>query len=357
MMPNQTFLVNKTDLFEGNVFHLEKPVLEDKEVLFEIERFSFTSNNITYAVVGETIGYWNFFQADEPNGIIPCWGYAKVIKSNNEAIKVGEEYYGYWPMSCYLKVNPENIKPFGFVDGTTHRKPLPPIYNFYAKKPESFSDVQKGYYSIIKPLFTTAFLNYGFLEEENFFDADQILLTSASSKTALGIAYMLFLNKEKHGKKIIGLTSAKNKQFLQETGFYDQVISYDDIPDIPDLKTTMVDLGGNIELLLRISDQLKTSLKFTSLIGLADWKSAGDMKKVPNSKFFFAPDYATKLFTKIGPDKANQLINDAQEKFTELAQNWMHLEFVNFEAGIKKLYLDILQGKVDPSKGYVVLVN
>lgn len=260
-------------------------------------------------------------------------------------------------MSSYLIVKPENIKPFGFIDGTTHRKPLPPIYNFYAKKPESFSDVEKGYYSIIKPLFTTAFLNYLFLEEENFFEAEQILLTSASSKTALGIAYMLFSNKEQHGKKIIGLTSSKNKVFLQETGLYDQIFSYDELDNIPSLKTTMVDLGGNIELLLKINNQLNEHLRFTSLIGLADWKSAGDMKQVPNSKFFFAPDYATKLFQKLGPDVANEQINKTQENFTELAQNWIDLKFVHFEAGIKDLYLNMLDGKVDPSKGYVVLVN
>ncbi len=357
MTLNHTFLVNKNNLFEGNVFRLERPILENQEVLFEIERFSFTSNNITYAVVGEKIGYWNFFKADEPNGIIPCWGYAKVVESKNNALKVGEEYYGYWPMANYLKVYPQNVKLFGFIDGTAHRKPLPPIYNYYVKKPESFSDIQKGYYSILKPLFTTAYLNYTFLEEEKFFEADQILLTSASSKTALGIAYMLFLNKNSHGKKIIGLTSEKNKEFLNETGLYDQVISYENAVEIPAKKTTMVDLGGNIELLLSLSSELNSNLKFTSLIGLADWKSAGDMKQVPNSKFFFAPDYATKLFQALGPDKANQLINDAQDRFTALVQNWMKLEFVNFEAGIKDLYFDMLQGKIDPSKGYVVLVN
>lgn len=60
MNTNPTFLVNKTNLFDSKVFHLEKPELKDQEVLFEIERFSFTSNNVTYAVVGDKIGYWNF---------------------------------------------------------------------------------------------------------------------------------------------------------------------------------------------------------------------------------------------------------------------------------------------------------
>ena len=51
------------------------------------------------------------------------------------------------------------------------------------------------YHPTIKPLFLTSFLNYYFLKDENFFDSDQIILTSASSKTALSLAFLLKKNK------------------------------------------------------------------------------------------------------------------------------------------------------------------
>lgn len=358
METNKTLLVNKANLFECSIGSTDAPMIVDDEVLFKINNFSFTSNNITYGVVGDKIGYWNFFPADNPNGIIPVWGFAEVSASNNPDFEIGELFYGYWPMSTYLKVKPININLYGFVDGTAHRSKLPPIYNFYTKMPQAISKIDMGYHSIIKPLFTTAFLNYGFLQEMDFFNASQIILTSASSKTALGIAYMLFANRQAHGKKIIGLTSQRNLGFVRDTGFYDEQISYDTFDKaLSELPSVIIDLAGNTSLLSDLHEKLKDKLKFVSLIGLTDWKSLGDMKTIPNSKFFFAPDHATGLFTKIGPEKANQLINEAQEKFTKHVSNWMELEFIDFEKEIKPLYLDMLNGKIKPSKGYIVTLK
>ena len=358
METSKTLLVNRANLFECNIVSTDVPVIVDDEVLFKINNFSFTSNNITYGVVGDKIGYWNFFPANNPNGIIPVWGFAEVTVSNNPDIEIGERFYGYWPMSTYLKVKPININPYGFVDGTAHRSKLPSIYNFYARMPQATSKIDMGYHSIIKPLFTTAFLNYGFLKERDFFNASQIILTSASSKTALGIAYMLFANRHVHGKKIIGLTSKPNLGFVRDTGFYDQSIPYGILEKaLPELSSVIIDLAGNTSLLSDLHEKLKDNLKFVSLIGLTDWKSLGDMKTIPNSKFFFAHDHATGLFTRLGQEKANQLINQAQKKFTKHASNWMELEFIDFEKGIIPLYLDMLNGKIKPSKGYVVTLN
>ncbi|MGB5818129.1 MAG: DUF2855 family protein [Saonia sp.] len=357
-MNTGTFLVNRSDFADCLFKNLEPPVLGANEVLFRIGSYAFTSNNITYAVVGDVMGYWNFFPAEVPYGVIPVWGFAEVVKSNNVAIKVGEHFYGYWPMGIYLKVLPIRTKGHGFVDGTAHRSKLPPLYNYYAKAPKSVTKEKEGYYSVIKPLFTTAYVNYRFLEEERFFNASQIVLTSASSKTALGIAYMLFANRGGHGKKIIGLTSKGNINFVSGTGFYDQVIAYDDLREELDVEaTTVVDLAGNTVLLHNLGNLLKDKLKFTSLIGLADWKSAGSMKEIPNSKFFFAPDHAQKLYADLGPDEANKRINQAQAEFTKRLSKWIALVFITSHKDLKELYMGMLNGKVNPSKGYIVTIN
>ena len=41
------------------------PEPQDGEIVLEIDAFSLTANNVTYAVVGETVKYWNFFPAAE----------------------------------------------------------------------------------------------------------------------------------------------------------------------------------------------------------------------------------------------------------------------------------------------------
>ena len=80
---------------------LSESDIAEGEVLVKIDRFAFTANNITYAVVGDQFGYWQFFPPsghDVKNwGIIPVWGFADVVASNAEGVPVGERLFGYFP--------------------------------------------------------------------------------------------------------------------------------------------------------------------------------------------------------------------------------------------------------------------
>ena len=147
---NSIFLVNKYDLFETTFSEEKIPISKENEVILEIERYAFTSNNITYGVIGDTLGYWNFFPAEEPYGIIPVWGFANVTSSNNEYILEGDRFYGYFPMSRYLKVIPKKVNDFGFIDDSNHRRKLPPVYNHYSKIIK-YADESLEYHPLIKP--------------------------------------------------------------------------------------------------------------------------------------------------------------------------------------------------------------
>ena len=50
------------------------------------------------------------------------------------------------------------------------------------------------------------------------------MLSSASSKTAYGLAHLLH---RRDGIKVIGLTSASNVAFVKSLGCYDEVVTYD----------------------------------------------------------------------------------------------------------------------------------
>lgn len=351
---NSIFLVNKYDLFEITISEENIPISKKNEVIFEIERYAFTSNNITYAVIGDTLGYWNFFPAEEPYGIVPVWGFAHVISSKNENIFEGDKFYGYFPMGRYLKVIPKNENSFGFVDDSNHRRKLPSVYNHYLK---ISNDVDKSveYHPLIKPLFLTSFLNYFFLQDEKFFDCDQIILTSASSKTALSLAFLLSKYKSKDKKKIIAITSEKNMQFVSETKFYDTVLSYDNAEEnLKRSKSVIVDFAGNSDYLKKLSDHLGEELKHVSLIGLADWSSKTNFKSIPNSKFFFAPNHAEKRYREMGVKRTTFLADDLLKEFIMKIKNYIKLEYCNDPKELHKLYLKSLNGKIDPSKGYMV---
>ena len=44
----------------------------------------------------------------------------------------------------------------------------------------------------------------------------------------MGLAFMLKKNQEDDGKRIVGLTSPGNLEFVKNTGYYDEVIAYND---------------------------------------------------------------------------------------------------------------------------------
>ena len=65
---------------------------------------------------------------------------------------------------------------------------------------------------LFRPLFGTSFLIDDFLAEEGFFGAAQRAgSSSASSKTALGTAFML---GRRDGVEVVGLTSAGRAEFV-----------------------------------------------------------------------------------------------------------------------------------------------
>jgi len=90
-----------------------------------------------------------------------------------------------------------------------------------------------------------------------------------------------------------------------------------------------------------------------SLIGFTDWQSTGAFKH-PKAKMFFAPDSIQTLSKKWGAAKMNQRMGKALYQFINKAKNWTEVVPVTEYKDLKKLYLQVLKGDVDPSKGYIV---
>src|SRR5882757_11025651 len=87
----------ETTLPEGNE-------LPDDWLLLKVDRFAFTANNITYAVIGEQLKYWSLFPAPSGYGQIPVWGFAEVLQSQHPDIAAGERLFGYLPMATHMVI-------------------------------------------------------------------------------------------------------------------------------------------------------------------------------------------------------------------------------------------------------------
>ena len=48
----------KGDLSKSRIVETKNSDIQEEEILVSIESFAFTSNNVTYGVAGDTIGYW-----------------------------------------------------------------------------------------------------------------------------------------------------------------------------------------------------------------------------------------------------------------------------------------------------------
>ncbi len=330
------------------------------QVLIKVDRFAFTANNITYALLGDMLNYWAFFPADEGWGRIPVWGFGEVLRSQHEAIAEGERIYGYFPMSTHVMVQADHVKGASFVDVSDHRQALNGVYNQYVRcqldpsYDPRFEDLQ----ALFRPLFTTAFLIDDFLSDNSFFGAETVVLSSASSKTASGFAYALNRNRgNRPPYNIVGLTSPGNVDFVEQLGTYDTVLTYDAASSLAnETPTVYVDFAGNSQLRSKLHHHFGDQLKYSCQVGLSHWNQATPPEKLPGPEpqTFFAPTQLQKRIKEWGGNVFQQKLGTAWMEFRATAEQSIEVVTGRGRQAIEKVYLETLQGRVAPSQGHIL---
>lgn len=277
--------------------------LADGEARLRVDQYALTANNITYAAFGEAMHYWQFFDSGVPGfGCVPVWGFAEVIESRCPGVEPGTRLYGYLPMGSHLVVKPERVRDRGFTDGAPHRASLARTYNEYvavAHDPLYTPGAQaEGLQSLLRPLFTTAFLIADFLEQAAYFGAQRVLLSSASSKTAYATAFCIGLRQAAAGQPArVALTSRGNAGFVQALGCYDSVATYDTLADLdPAVPSVYVDFSGDAALRRALHQHLGDALHYDCAVGGAHWEALNQGRSAtplpgPKPTLFFAPSY------------------------------------------------------------------
>ena len=89
------------DTRAARIDNLARPLAQKGEIVVAVRKFSFTANNITYALAGDTLGYFDFYPcADEGRAMVPTWGTAEVVDSNVPGVAIGQGIYGFLPCGC-----------------------------------------------------------------------------------------------------------------------------------------------------------------------------------------------------------------------------------------------------------------
>jgi hypothetical protein len=352
------FEVDRTNIRSTRTTGLAVADLEPGQVRMQIERCAFTANNISYAFAGDLLGYWDFFPADAPWGRIPTMGLATVAESANPDIAEGGRYFGFYPMATEVIIDAK-AKSSGFSDVGPHREKHAVVYTDFLETTmdSAFTDERADAYLLLRGLFMTSFLVEDFLDDNNFFGAAQTLVTSASSKTSIALAHCLKLR----GHHSIGLTSPGNVEFVQATGLYDEVITYDALEDL-DAATpsAVVDMAGNSQLTGRIHRHFADNLGHSCTVGATHWEEAGgntgDMPG-PEPTFFFAPAQMEKRSTDWGPGEMTKRINAALGVFLDESTNWMSIAHSAGADAVEAVYQATVTGSADPSQGNILAMN
>jgi NADPH:quinone reductase-like Zn-dependent oxidoreductase len=352
------FEVERADLHRSRVVDEPPPDLEPGQVLLRVDAFGLTANNVTYAVIGEALRYWQFFPARDPGtwGRIPVWGFADVIGTSVTDVAEGTRVYGYLPMSTHLAVTPGRADERGFADVAPHRAPLPGVYNRYRRVDDDpIHDPQReDHQMLLWPLFATSFLIDDFLDDNGLLDAAAVVVSSASSRTAIGTAYQLTRRK---GVQVIGLTSPGNADFVEGLGVYAGVVTYDELTSLPETNAVYVDIAGNGEVRAGVHRRLGDRLGHSMMVGATHWdQPAAPPEDLPGPPptFFFAPDQVTKRSRDWGQAGLDDRLAAAWREFVEFADGWIRVHRGNGPDAVERAYREVLENRSDPAAGHVL---
>src|ERR671931_298379 len=192
-----------------------EPAREDVaegEAQLRVERFALTTNNVTYGVLGDQLGYWRRFPAPDGWGRIPAWGYATVTVSRAPGVAEGARVFGFVPMASHVTIRPVP-HPLGFRDAAPHSADLNPIYIQYLAVDDEAEDAAL----VWRPLFGTSVL----------LDLD-----------------------------------------LGEHGLYDEVLGYDRLDRLDaGADVALIDFAGDWALVGRLHERLGPALRRSLLVG------------------------------------------------------------------------------------------
>jgi hypothetical protein len=366
-MSHIRLLVDKSDLTRAELRSLDDEPLNAGQVRVAVQRFALTANNITYAAFGDAMHYWDFFPTQDPAwGVVPVWGFGEVVQSLHPGVAVGERLYGYFPMGQQLVLQPQRLTPSGFVDGAAHRAALHGVYNQYLRcnSDPMYSRETENLQALLRPLFTTSWLIDDFLADNTFFgcasDAARpgvMLLSSASSKTAYGTAFML---AQRAGIRVVGLTSQANLAFCESLGCYQQVLSYEALDTLAaDTPCIYIDFAGNAGLRSAVHHRF-TQLAYSCAIGGTHVEQLGGARDLPGPKasLFFAPAQIKKRHTEWGADVLAQRLMHAWQLFlarvSDAQSPWLVVQEHGGPAAMLATYRAVLAGRSDPRTGHMV---
>jgi len=344
--------INKADIRQHRIATPDALALEDGQVRLSLESFALTSNNISYALSGDFLDYWGFFPTEAGWGRLPAMGFGIITESQNDALPVGGRYFGFFPVGKEHVVHAERTSG-GFVDIAPHREKHAMAYRAFDKVDDAPGENDNAYL-LLRGLFVTSFLAEDFLFENAMFGAGQIVVSSASSKTAIAFAHRVRARGNTH---CIALTSSTNVEFVEKVNLYDEVATYDNIEELAEwAPTVFVDMAGNASVISRVHHHFGESLMHSCRIGATHWDQNGSLGELPGPTpaFFFAPSQLAKRGKEWGRDELNSRMNTALDDFIVDSRRWMSIKETHGADAVVAAYNELVSGNIVAETGHIL---
>ncbi|OLF05998.1 hypothetical protein BLA60_33640 [Actinophytocola xinjiangensis] len=345
-------LTRKDDLAVREVRPAPRQRLADGQVLLAVEKFSMTMNTITYTRMGASeLPFWEAFPSPDGYGRTPVWGFVRVEDSRHPDITAGERYYGWVTAATHHVVTPERTTR-GFVDTAQHIAFMPTWYRTFQRvaEPDGLDDRRVVYRQIFPASFNLA----DFLVGQAAGGAKSVLVTSASSKTAIGLAEELIARRAR--LPVNAVTSARNVDFVRALGCYDTVSSYTDLTTASVYAPAVfVDFTGEHRKMAAVYDRFPGELAHTALVGYTHPLSEQQPPPLtePEPEIFFTPIVEEQAAAEEGEERFYTRYHAAEDRFLTSTERWLTVHRHSGPDAIVAGFNALLDGPQPPDETHV----
>ena len=358
------FRIDRRDIRKADLVDVPASEVMDGQAELRLRRFAMTANNMTYALLGNHFltaraapGYFEYFPTVANKGLLPVWGIAEVEASRSPDVPQGARVYGFLPLASHWIVTPSQVSQRSFTDRTAHRGGMPTVYNHYTfvDRASDFDESQSHLWVVFRPLLRTGYMIADQLRSHDYHGADDVIVLSASSKTALITAHCLRHMNQDIG--LVGMTSKRNVDYVAETGVYDRALCYEDVGELDGEKNSvLLDLAGDGKLLYRIHDHLGEGLRHSLSVGKTHWNAPRARRELPGPRpeSFFAPSAIAERVATWGLEEVRRRFALAWSSFMPEARRFIEVHIGHGRHNVPTIYRLLRQGDISPRNPQVI---
>ncbi|ALG10750.1 DUF2855 family protein [Kibdelosporangium phytohabitans] len=343
-------VIARNDLTSHEVRQTALAPLRPGEVRLAVERFGITTVTATYALFGDSpMQFFGVFPGPDGFGRVPVWGFATVAESRSPDVAEGSRYFGYLPMSTHHTVTPE-IVPGGFVDSAQQAVPHDWYRTYEIAAPDELDDRR----ALLHPLFPCSFTLAGYVGQQVAAGVKSVLISSASCKTAIGLADLL---SKQDGVSTTGITSGAHKAFVKDLGFYDHVVAYDELgTDAVTDSAFFVDFTNSADRMRAVYQHAGARLTGTVLAGFTHPSESFAPPQLdgPEPQLYFTPAVEQQIMAEVGTDEYRARYRAAEQEFLAGTKSWLVVRNGSGPDAIAESFRTVLAGELSPSVGAVL---